>query len=135
MGAAAITNNLKIQLTLTKYASVFTAELTAIELALHIVSNTNPGRHHIFTDSRSAMAALDKFTSTNRLVCQLQLELHNLINLGHAIQFCWIPSHVGIAGNETADQTAKAACSGRIQNPSVPLANFFQRVSPQNMAR
>ena len=28
---------------------------------------------------------------------------------GKDIVFCWVPSHVGISGNESADSTAKAA--------------------------
>ncbi|GBO15257.1 hypothetical protein AVEN_146007-1 [Araneus ventricosus] len=37
--------------------------------------------------------------------------LQTLQHRGFCILFCWIPSHVGIAGNEQADHSAKTAAS------------------------
>ncbi|GBM77937.1 hypothetical protein AVEN_31251-1 [Araneus ventricosus] len=38
------------------------------------------------------------------------LELHDHLTCkGFSILFCWIPSHVGISGNELADNLAKSA--------------------------
>jgi hypothetical protein len=34
---------------------------------------------------------------------------NDLIQSGYSILFCWVPSHVGIEGNELADKAAKSA--------------------------
>ena len=39
----------------------------------------------------------------------LILSIHNLHSDNYDVVFCWIPSHIGITGNEKADQAAKSA--------------------------
>ena len=38
--------------------------------------------------------------------------------------FCWLPSHIGISGNEEADKTAKDALSQEILPFKVPFSDF-----------
>ena len=40
------------------------------------------------------------------------------------VSFCWVPSHVGISGNERADKAAKAALSGDVLPFKVPYTDF-----------
>ncbi len=48
----------------------------------------------------------------------------SLISKGSDIIFCWLPSHVGIAGNERADSAAKAALSLPISHFNIPYTDF-----------
>ncbi|GBO00674.1 hypothetical protein AVEN_93673-1 [Araneus ventricosus] len=68
-----------------------------------------PDNYIIFSDS---LSALESMTSLNRFSHPLSfniLELHDrLTTKGFTILFCWIPSHVGISGNELADNLAKS---------------------------
>ena len=43
---------------------------------------------------------------------------------GKDIVFCWVPSRVGISGNESADSTAKAALDLEGVHAKVPHADF-----------
>ena len=52
-----------------------------------------------------------------------------LTNEGYIIKFCWIPSHVGIQGNEIADKLAKAALNNpELTQRTVPYTDFIPKV-------
>ncbi|GBN11674.1 hypothetical protein AVEN_56386-1 [Araneus ventricosus] len=91
-------------------SSIFTAEITAILHALSEISSGPPDNFIIYSDS---LSALESMTSLHRFSHPLTfniLELHDHLTCkGFSILFCWIPSHVGIPGNELADNLAKSA--------------------------
>ena len=58
----------------------------------------------LITDSRSAIQALTQYNSANPLVKNIQ---HKLATFEKPIHLCWAPSHVGIRGNEEADNAAQ----------------------------
>ncbi|GBN87806.1 hypothetical protein AVEN_145796-1, partial [Araneus ventricosus] len=90
--------------------SIFTAEITAILHALSEISSGPPDNFILYSDS---LSALQSMTSLHRFSHPLTfniLELHDHLTCkGFSILFCWIPSHVGISGNELADNLAKSA--------------------------
>ena len=43
---------------------------------------------------------------------------------GNEVAFCWVPSHVGILGNELADWSAKAALNMDVSDWQVPSSDF-----------
>ncbi|GBN46409.1 hypothetical protein AVEN_5622-1 [Araneus ventricosus] len=90
--------------------SIFTAEITAILQALSQIFSGPPDDYIIYSDS---LSALESMTSLNRFSHPFTfkiLELHDrLTTKGFTIPFCWIPSHVGISGNELADNLARSA--------------------------
>src|SRR5699024_10534350 len=66
----------------------------------------------ICTDSRSALQAIMKpshKTSCPGLTEEIHHQLFCLEQEGFKISFQWIPSHVGILGNEQADKAASEA--------------------------
>ena len=67
----------------------------------------------IYTDSKSSLQALARGGTNNRADLQHVIGLlsHRLIQLGCAVHMVWVPSHVGIRGNEMADLSAKDAAA------------------------
>ena len=90
-------------------SSVFSAELYAIKLAL-LSLRVYPNKSCvIYSDSRSALQAIQKSGSQNKLVLEINELVMDLHQHNIDISFCWIPSDVGIDGNELADKAAKSA--------------------------
>lgn len=88
--------------------SVYTAELTAILKALSIV-RPKTKRLVICSDSLSSLQAIRDMYSRNILVRDILCLIHDLWTEGTEVFFIWVPSHIGISGNELADKAARAA--------------------------
>jgi len=93
-------------------ASVYSAELQAIRLALKIVYKKIKRNSIIFSDSKSSLQALMQSCPDHPYARELQTIIQ-AVKQEHPIRIvlCWIPSHIGIEGNERADQAAKDALS------------------------
>ena len=92
-----------------KNGSVFRAELFAILKALEFLLEKPPSRSVIFVDSLSVLQAIESDNHYNEEFRDLRYLFFQLSNLGIEVVFCWIPSHVGIIGNEKVDFIAKKA--------------------------
>ncbi|GFW59333.1 probable RNA-directed DNA polymerase from transposon X-element [Trichonephila clavipes] len=90
--------------------SVFTAEAVAIYRALQSIDSNMPRKYCIYTDSMSVLEALENYNDRcHPVVCNVLDITSRLYSKGFDIVFCWLPSHVGIIGNEQADGAARSA--------------------------
>ena len=111
-------------------ATVFSAELVAIQKALSFIEVSDDGSYVIFTDSLSSLSALRDFKTFHPFLQDILALLTNLHRMGKPVSFCWIPSHCGISGNERADEAAKRA--SRLRNSRflpLPARDFFAACS------
>jgi len=114
------------QFQLPYVSSVLTTELYAILFALQHLFSYPSSSFVIFTDSRNSLSLLQSFSSIHPLVREIQDWLFRLSIRKKSICFCWVPSHVGIVGNERADSLARsAATSGYPHYKSIPASDYF----------
>ena len=90
--------------------TVYTAELIAIKYALMWIKTAPVNRYVIFSDSLSALQSLEAGRCASRPnTLQQIIEVLSDVNQRSEVVMAWVPSHVGIKGNERADQLAKNA--------------------------
>ena len=123
-----VTGDTVIRRKLPSSCSIFTAEAFAILLAVKHVFNKGNFKETftIFTDSLSVLFTLKQLLPTHHMV----QEVHEWLVLLHSrrciqVHFCWVPAHVGVIGNERADQAGKEAMRMLYPSPiSIPYSDF-----------
>ena len=100
------------------------AEQLAITKALETIEKIDitedtPRTATIFTDSRISIDSIKNARKHSYLIEKIRKKMTSLERDNWKIEFSWVIAHVGIAGNELADQLAKAAASdSEAQAPS-----------------
>lgn len=119
-GCGAWSSSFRIIARLPEHTTIFTAELYALYIAVKYVSS-HPGRYIIFTDSLSSVRALQSHSrSPHYLVSWLSDSLLSLPE--HSVVIEWVPSHMGIHGNECADTLARHSLALR-HYTNIPLSS------------
>ena len=117
---------MSIKQRLPSNASIFTAEVTAIDLALDTIAESDDDHFIIFSDSLSLLLSLHNKKMDNPLILQ---KLHLLSCAYKTIHLCWIPSHIGIRGNEAADMAAKESLDQDITASQVPYTDLKSHIN------
>ena len=82
----------------------------------------------MISDSLSALQALRGGEISHPYLYGIFYQLCRLDAMGSEVVFCWVPGHVGIPGNERADQAAKSALSLPPSPGRVPAADLYPRI-------
>ena len=105
--------------------SSYRAEMNALRTALLYIAGINfpadliinPASNCVLicTDSQSAITSLEHSwgTHNDQFACDIHQLCRILMTKGLSVCFQWIPSHVGIAGNEIADRLANEGSNER----------------------
>ena len=113
--------NVEKSWSLSQGTSIFSAELIGVLKVLEcaIEYPVCPVEIVIFIDSSSAIKAIiSTGLSLNEIVFNIRQSMVDLHSRGTRIKLVWIPSHIGISGNETADRLAR-------QESETPSANVI----------
>ena len=108
---------------LPSHTSIFLCELAAIFLSLIWIEEFKPLKVVLFVDSLSALQAISGpvFKIQAQIIYDIYLLYTSLTTQGIHIILEWIPSHVGISGNELADREAKKALRQNYPDIYIPL--------------
>ena len=128
VGCAFVTPASSFNYKLHKYASIFTAELYAILKCLHFIKCIAPKKFLILTDSLSSLQTLKQPNSQNPIGQQILQVIKSINTMDKSVCFMWVPGHVGIAGNEKADELAKSAICKPTQGDIPILSNDMNTI-------
>ena len=123
VGCAYISKDVQQTLRLPDGSSIFTAEAKAVDLALDYITTCRLKKFVIFSDSLSVLKALNHTSSKNHQIQKIIEKIHE-ISKSKEIISCWLPSHIGISGNESADRKAKESLSQIPSDFKIPFNNF-----------
>ena len=105
-------------------SSILTAEAKAVDLALDFINTCDANNKYIiFSDSLSVFKAMNHTSSKNPQIQKLLEKYHELLAYKEMV-LCWIPSHIGIQGNEMVDKQAKTSLSLEPTSFKIPFSNF-----------
>ena len=125
VAAAAVTEHTIRVKRLPNNASIFSAEARAILLALDIIKQSTNRQFLILSDSLSCLQAIENRNLQNPLIVNILESLHQqLTQDSKLVTFVWVPSHIGIPGNDLADATAKSALRLSASASVVPHTDF-----------
>ena len=114
-------------------ASIMQAELTAILATLQHGLHS-PSRCVVFSDSKSALQAITQHSPGDNI--QLLRDIRDAASrMTVPPLLAWIPSHIGIEGNETADQAARQALMKPVIDIYYPLSKARTRRTIKQTAR
>ena len=98
--------NISYHITINKDSSILTAELLAIDKALEYCMENEMCKYIIYTDSKSALLLLTMHRQKTFRFITYSIQ-SKLLTLNKKVYLQWVPAHMGITGNEQADNLAK----------------------------
>lgn len=130
VGAAVVCNNTTRSASLPIEASIFSAEMHAVSMAVRLVNELRGERFVIFSDSFSVLKSLENVRIKHPVGRTILHDIYNLKTESRKqISLCWIPSHVGIHGNEAADRAAVAAAGKSEEYISIYYRDWYPMIS------
>uniref|UniRef100_A0A0K8UJZ2 RNase H type-1 domain-containing protein n=1 Tax=Bactrocera latifrons TaxID=174628 RepID=A0A0K8UJZ2_BACLA len=123
IGAGVAGPRAKLSIPMGRFPSIFQAEVFAIsrcvELNLH--RGYRNERIAILSDSQAAFGAISSYEVKSLLVQECIDRLNSLAECNQ-VHLIWVPGYKGIAGNELADELARAAASINMVGPEPFIA-------------
>ena len=116
---------------LWEYSSIFTTEAFAIHEAAKTIPQLS-SKLVICTDSLSVVRAVSNPNHNSKLINNIR---DLLIRNPNKIKLMWVPSHIGILGNEYADNAAKACDKSPIFTFDVFSKKDLQRFIDQTIKK
>ncbi|KAG0722292.1 hypothetical protein GWK47_044757 [Chionoecetes opilio] len=118
-GAAVVTGQEVLSWRTPDHCSTLQTEPVAIQHALKHARHRREEMMVVHSDSRSALQVLQQLsppTDNVRLTTTILGLAQRIVAQGRHVRLNWVPSHVGLRGNEAADEAARAVTSTEQQH-------------------
>ena len=117
-------------------ATIFTAELYAILNAMENIDRHQGRRFIIYSDFQNAIKAIRNYNTNHPILGKIHKWLLEMASRHKSVSKCWVPSYIGIAGNEMVDQAANMAARGAaVSVNELPHKDYYPTVRKQIMDR
>ena len=107
---------------------MFIAEACAIDQALDIISKIKHKKFIIFSDSLTVLLSLSYKKLENSIIIKLLSKLKPMSNCKEII-ICFIPSHIGVIGNERAGTAIKSALDLTPNKYKIPYTDLKPQIN------
>ena len=126
VGCAALMGKYSLTEHLPSVCSIYTAELRAILLAFNLINQSPKECFIICTDSLSCLMAIKNLKWDHPLLHDIyDTYITSVVHNQKSVMFCWVPSHVGIQGNERVDALAKLALNEPCTNIKIRYTDLI----------
>ena len=124
VGCAVVTDVFSGTMRIPDGSSFFTTEANAIGLALDLIADCATSYKFFFIFRLPfSFKIFRPYVFKNPQIQKLLEKYPDLAECNEII-YCWIPSHIGIAGNENVDEIAKHSPNLHPTNFLLPYSNF-----------
>ena len=100
----------------------------AIMIALRYIHYSNYQFCTLFTASYIALQLIQTFPKVHSIVHAILDWLFRIAVRKKTVHFCWVPSHVGVAGNEEVDRLVREV-NTKSEPLSVPATDYYSAFS------
>ena len=126
VGCAALMGSSSLKEHLPSASSIYTAELRVIVLAFKLITKSHKEHFVICTDSLSCLMAIGHLKQDHPLLHDI-FEYYTYAQHQHkSVMFCWVPSDVGIQGNERVDALARLEPYTNIKIPYTDILSYVK---------
>lgn len=119
-----------LKLVLPHYCTVYQAELLALHRATKEILKSKATSFGVYSDSRAALQTVTNFDSLHPLAVKSRSNIKEAFLQSKSVCLFWIKAHIGMEGNERADELAKEAALHSKRRPDYELCpvSFVKRI-------